>query len=232
MNDSEPLLAPRTSRAEEIAHSLEARITAQMLPIGHRLGTRESLRSEFGVAPATLSEAVRLLSARGAVTVRPGANGGIFVAAPSLFVRLGRKMLELSGETVSVADSLAVRNCLDPLVIVEATRHRSARDLEELRELAEAMGAPELEWKEYLRLNWALHRRMVEITPNRVLRHTYLSLLDFVESRLQSVVADVPERGHEDGVRVHREIVEAIASEDVERAARAAASHSDLVAGR
>jgi DNA-binding FadR family transcriptional regulator len=229
MSDRNPLLAPRTSRAEAIARSIEARISEQGLPTGHRLGTKQSLRAEFDVAPATLTEAVRLLSARGTVTVRPGVSGGIFVAAPSVLVRLGRKMLELSGETVSVADSLAVRNSLDPLVILEATRHRNAADLRELRELAAAMGADDLDWTGYLRLNWALHRRMVEISPNQVLRHTYLALLEFVESRLQAVVADVPERGRDDGARVHHEIVEAIASEDITRAAQAAAAHTDLV---
>jgi GntR family transcriptional repressor for pyruvate dehydrogenase complex len=42
------------------------------------------------VAPATLTEAVRLLQERGLVTVRPGPKGGIFVARPDPFARLGR----------------------------------------------------------------------------------------------------------------------------------------------
>lgn len=219
---------PRSSRAEAVAKSIEAQISTQGLPPGHRLGTKESLRREFDVAVATFNEAVRLLGARGTITVRPGVNGGIFVASPTALVRLGRKMLELSGESVSVADCLMVRDALDPLVVREATLHRTARDVRELRRIVREMTVADLPIAEYLKINWALHRRMAEITPNQILRHTYLSLLAFVESRLQGVTADEPAHEAVDGPRVHEELVEAIASGDAERAARAASHHMML----
>ncbi|MGW3614707.1 FadR/GntR family transcriptional regulator [Micromonospora sp. NPDC005163] len=221
---------PRSSRADAVANSIEEQIATQGLPPGHRLGTKESLRREYDVAVATFNEAVRLLSARGTVAVRPGVNGGIFVASPTALVRLGRKMLELSGESVSVADCLMMRDALDPLVVREATRHRNAQDVRELRKIVRQMTAVDLAIAEYLRINWALHRRMAEITPNQILRHTYLSLLAFVESRLQGVTADEPARGSTDGPQVHEELVEAIASGDVERADRAASRHTTLTA--
>lgn len=224
----------RMSRAETIARLLEQRIVEQRLPSGHRLGTKQSLRQEFDVAPATISEVVRLLDARGTVSVRPGVRGGVFVASPTPIVRLGRKMLELSGEPVSVADCLVVRDTLDPLVVHEAARYRNSRDLAELRTAAAAMTAENLGWSEYLRLNWALHRRMVQITPNLVLRHTYLSLLEFVESRLQGVTPADPDSPTTiaAGAAVHVELVEAIASEDVDRVERATRAHSDLTTDR
>ena len=222
----------RPSRAEAVADSIEARIAADGLPSGHHLGTKESLRREFDVAVATFNEAVRLLSARGAITIRPGVKGGVFVAFPTPLVRLGRKMLELSGESVSVADCLVVRDALDPLIVQEATRHRIAADVRELRKIARSMAGGGLSMVEYLKINWALHRRIVDITPNEVLRHTYLSLMDFVESRLQGVTADEPSDGLADGPEVHHELVEAIASGDVDRAARAASRHTSLTASR
>lgn len=224
----------RTSRAEHIASAIERRIAGEHLPAGHRLGTKQALCKQYDAAPATLTEAIRLLSARGTVTMRPGVNGGVFVAAPTALVRLGRKMLELSGDSVTVADCLTVRDQLDPLVILEATRYRNSRDVEQLRELARAMAADGLSWGEYLRINWALHRRMVEITPNQVLRHTYLSMLEYVESRLQGVtpIGPGPEMSTRLGAQVHVELVDSIASEDLERAASAAAAHARLTASR
>jgi DNA-binding FadR family transcriptional regulator len=222
----------RSSRADAVAKGIEARIAGQRLQPGHRLGTKETLRREFDVAVATFNEAVRLLNARGTIEVRPGAKGGIFVAAPTPLVRLGRKMLELSGESVSVADCLVMRDALDPLVVADATRHRTSTDVRELRKVVQQMARADLPMDQYLRINWALHRRMVEITPNQVLRHTYLSLLDFVESRLEGVAADQPAFGLGDGPRIHRELVEAIASADVDRASRAAHAHSLLTASQ
>ncbi|MGD9987267.1 FadR/GntR family transcriptional regulator [Pseudonocardia sp.] len=224
----------RTSRAEHIASAIERRIADEQLASGHRLGTKQTLCQEYDAAPATLTEAIRLLSARGTVTMRPGPNGGVFVASPTALVRLGRKMLELSGDSVTVADCLTVRDQLDPLVILEATRYRNSRDVEELRELARAMAAEDLAWGKYLRINWALHRRMVEITPNQVLRHTYLSMLEYVESRLQGVtpIEPGPEVSTRLGAQVHVELVDAIASEDLGRATAAAAAHTQLTANR
>lgn len=229
MTNARPdLRLPRLTRAETVADSIEARISAEALPSGHRLGTKESLRSEFDVAVATFNEAVRLLSARGTIRVRPGVQGGIFVAAPTAAVRLGRKLLTLSGESVSVADCLVVRESLDPLIVREATMHRTAEDLRHLRKLVRAMSAKDLSMTDYLHINWAMHRRIAEITPNQLLRHTYVSLLEFIESRVQGVTPDDPGAGIADGIRIHQELVEAIASEDLERAARVAADHARL----
>jgi len=227
-----PLLDVRTStRAEAVAHSIEQRITADALPTGHRLGTKDELRRQYDVAVATMSEAIRLLSARGAVTVRPGVKGGVFVATPTPLVRLGRKMLELSGQSVSVADCLVVRNALDPLIVMEATRHRSAADVRELRKIAESLTAGSLSMADYLAINWSLHRRMAQITPNEVLRYTYVSLFDFVQDRLQGVTAvqaDQVDAQVSHGARVHLALVEAVASGDPAQAAAAAATHGAL----
>ncbi|GAA1871318.1 FadR/GntR family transcriptional regulator [Actinomadura bangladeshensis] len=224
---------PRPSRAETVAKRIEARIAEDALPNGHRLGTRDSLRREFDVAAATFNEAVRLLTARGTVSVRPGVKGGIFVATPPPLVRLGRKMLELSGDSVPVSDCLVMRDALEPLLAREAMRHRTEADIADLRRLAGEMAAAEAEsGVGYLAANWALHRRLAEITPNKILQHTYVSLLEFVETRLRGVTSDEPAARHVDGPAVHRELVEAIAAGDPGRLDAAAAAHSRLTAAR
>jgi DNA-binding FadR family transcriptional regulator len=223
---------PRLSLAETVAKRIEARIAEDALPNGHRLGTRDSLRREFDVAAATLNEAVRLLTARGTVSVRPGVKGGIFVATPPPLVRLGRKMLELSGDSVPVSDCLVMRDALEPLLAREAMRHRTAADIADLRRLADEMAvAAEAEsGVGYLAANWALHRRIADITPNKILQHTYVSLLEFVENRLRGVTPDEPANRYAGGPAVHRELVEAIADDDPGRLDAAVAAHSRLTA--
>ncbi|UED87887.1 FadR/GntR family transcriptional regulator [Streptomyces profundus] len=222
----------RSSRAEAVAKRIEARIAEQSLASGHRLGTKENLRREFDVAAATFNESVRLLVSRGTISVRPGVKGGLFVASPPALVRLGRKMLELSGDSVSVSDCLVVRDTLEPLVAQEAMRHRTEADLADLRRLAEAMAAEGLSAAGYLTANWALHLRIAEITPNQILRHTYVSLLEFVESRLRGVTADEPACGNPAGPAVHRELVEAIAAGDAARLEAAQNAHTALTVAR
>jgi len=70
-----PELAMRVSRAEAVARQLESEILGGLEP-GVRIGTKEDLRVRFGVAVATVNEAVRLLEMRGLIEARPGPGGG------------------------------------------------------------------------------------------------------------------------------------------------------------
>ncbi|WLQ37589.1 FCD domain-containing protein [Streptomyces castrisilvae] len=219
-----------SSRAETVAKAIEERIAAQSLPSGHRLGTKETLRQEFNVAAATLTEAVRLLSSRGTISVRPGAKGGIFVSSPPALVRLGRKMLELSGDSVPVSDALAMRHALEPLVTLEAMRHRSPADLEELHALVRQMTEVGSDMAAYLAINWSLHKRIAAITPNEILRHTYVSLLDFVESRLRRVTPAAESTSTLEGAEVHQRLVDAIGGGDQAVLDEVLAAHAALTA--
>ncbi|MEV7391540.1 MULTISPECIES: GntR family transcriptional regulator [unclassified Streptomyces] len=87
--------SPRT-RADAPATGIEERIQAGRLTPGDLFGTMDSLRAESGFARSTVSEAVRPLSDRGILEVRPGRGGGLFVAASNPVVRL-RHMLRSKG---------------------------------------------------------------------------------------------------------------------------------------
>lgn len=231
-DDEAVLQMPKLSRAEALAQHLESRIENEALGSGYRIGTKEDLKIKYGVANGTVSEAIRLLSARRSIEVRPGAKGGIFVAAPAPLVRLGRKMLELSGESVSVADALAVRHALESLVVLDATRHRTAGDVAELRQLTERMAVEGIDMAEYLQVNWRLHRRLAEISPNQILQTVYASLLDYVETRIQRVTPVDGASPTVEGPGIHAELVDAVASGDITRAERASAAHATLIESR
>lgn len=229
--DTEDLMAEHrnVSRADTVVRRLETRITELGLPAGHRLGTKDDLRREYNVAAATFNEAVRLLSSRGTIEVRPGIGGGLFVASPTAFVRLGRKMLELSGEPVSVADSLLIRDALEPLVIKDATRYATRRDVGALRTVMTQMDVADLDASQYLKINWELHRRMVEISPNLVLRHMYLGLMDFVSHRVHGVTA-VASLADRIGITVHHRIVDVVESGDLLLVDDVIQAHAELTA--
>ncbi len=131
----------RISFGEAIARELETEITGGILGPGERLGTKEELRARFGVALATINEAVRLLEMRGMLTARPGPGGGIFVANASARVRLNQFVLGYRWGEAAVADHHVVRNALEPLVCREAARYHRDADLRVLRNMLDAMEA-------------------------------------------------------------------------------------------
>src|SRR5579875_2328687 len=91
------------SVADGLVREIEDAINRDQLPAGHRIGTKQELCDQFGVAPATLGEAMRVLRARGLIEVRPGPGGGLFVAEQSPLIRLAHSVLALrqSGATIN-----------------------------------------------------------------------------------------------------------------------------------
>jgi DNA-binding FadR family transcriptional regulator len=206
--DSPGVLAARVPRAEAVARDLEAQILGGGLAPGERLGTKDDLRQRFGVAVATVNEAVRLLEMRGLIEARPGPGGGVFVANSSVRVALKRHGLQATWGAARFADCLAVRNGLEPLVCRDAAANRTAEDIAALRELVSAMERRADDPDAYFELNWALHRRVARGCRNAPLHSIYLTLLDFLEDGLRP--GDLREFRPDADVAIHRELVDAI----------------------
>lgn len=223
-------LEPNRSRAEALVSSLEKEIAEGRLDVGERIGTKSDLRARYGVSPATVNEAIKLLRGKGLVEIRPGPGGGVFVTQPPPLVRFGHKFLGFTGESITMADSLAVRAALDELVAVDAALHRTRSDVKHMRDIVAKMKDQKDDPLERLRLSWSLHRAMAETSPNELLSTLYSSLIDYTTARLADVVPD-PEQMNDGGSRsheVHSELVEAIAAQDVERTRQAARAHGEL----
>ena len=184
----------------------------------------------------TFNEALRLVQARGLVTVRAGRVGGLFASRQSPMVRLGNSVLAIDDDATSVADAVRIRDALEPLVVEDAVRHRRADDAEAMRQgLARMRAAADaLDGNEFLRANWALHARIAEISPSAMLRSFYLSLLEMIESHTLSVepVGDEPLPEYLEGrYRLHADLVAAIDEQDARRALGIIAVHNAATTG-
>jgi DNA-binding FadR family transcriptional regulator len=209
------------TRPEQAAEQL-AELASAAEP-GSRLGTKEELRGICGVSVGTFNEALRLVQARGLVTVRAGRVGGLFASRQSPLVRLGNSVLAIDDDALSVADAVRIRDALEPLVVEDAVRHRSVADLDALREGLQRMraAADTLDGIEFLRANWALHGLVAQVSPSVMLRSFYLSLLETIESHTLSVqTADArPLPAYlQERYRLHADLVAAIAEQDRPRA--------------
>jgi DNA-binding FadR family transcriptional regulator len=199
-------LASRVTRAEAVARAVEADIAVGAHAPASRIGTKDDLRKRFGVAVATINEAVRLLEMRGLIEARPGPGGGVF-AAGSQRVAQQRGMLGFASGRASFADCQAVRDALEPLVCREAARHHRDEDIRALRKILASMERHADDPATYLDLDWALHRRIAKMCRNAPLHSIYLTLIDV----LQDASAAGSEAGEAD-LAVHRELVDAIAA--------------------
>ena len=162
------------TRAELLATQLEARIANGEFGPGDMIGTMDELKQQSGYARSTVAEAIRLLTDRGAAEVRPGRGGGVYVAADGdPVVRIGRTLLTISGQPSAVADAIAVRKALEPLIVMDATRHRDEADIRELRSiLQELANAIPQGTALVLALNWRLRICGFPTSPRTYSRDT------------------------------------------------------------
>ncbi|MEU1167261.1 FCD domain-containing protein [Streptomyces sp. NPDC005921] len=214
------------TRAEQLAAALEDRMRG--LSPGSLVGTIEEIRQESGLARATVSEAVRLLRDRGVLDIRPGRGGGLFVADQSPVVRLRHTLLSVTGEPGTVADAVELRTHLEELIAVGAARCAGADDVPALRAALDDMAAAP-DWDAFVRANWALHERIARLCPNTMARAVYVGTLGHLTSstaRTADLDADAYRARR---LRIHADLVEAIAAgdEDAVRAAVARHNHTD-----
>ncbi|MCE0763342.1 FCD domain-containing protein [Pseudonocardia kujensis] len=220
---------PQT-RAQSLATEIERWIVERELVPGSRIATMDELREQTGLGRATISEAARLLAERGAVDVRLGRSGGLFVAQPAAVVRLRHTLLSVSRDPARITDALAVRDALEELIDVDAALHATRRDVRDLEAIVTTMREHATTRADFLQANWALHRRIAEITPNEIARSVYLSTMAQIEglpSRPDADTAD-DQAYLSRRVDVHAELVAAIAAGDAVRTSRAVVEHRAL----
>jgi DNA-binding FadR family transcriptional regulator len=218
--------APAT-RAQALAAAIERSIDADSLSAGDRLGTIEEWREKSGFARATVSEAVRLLVDRGVAEIRPGRGGGVFVAGTGPVVRLRHTLLSVHGEATTLADAIAIREALEPLIVLDAARSRTAAQVRAMRAALARLDAALDDHDRFIRSVWALHELIAQVTPNEMLRAMYVAMMHVISEHADRATSDsaygVEYRTHR--AAVHRELVDAIDSGDLERASRAIADH-------
>jgi DNA-binding FadR family transcriptional regulator len=202
------LAESRLSRAAALAREVAGDISAGVVTTGERLGTKDDLRRRFGVAVATVNEAVKLLDARGLVEARSGPGGGIFVASPAARMRQGPLIMGFDWVKATLPEYRQVRSALEPLVYREAAFHPTASEIRDLDTIVEQMQAHRRDLRAYLGDNTAFHRRVATMVRNVPLRSIYVTLLDFFED----AVLRVDERRvvSQENIDVHRDLVAAI----------------------
>lgn len=217
------------TRAQALASTIEREIVERGLGEGDVLGTIESWRASSGFARATVSEAVRLLVDRGLVDIKPGRGGGIFVARTGPVVRLRHTLLSVHGEAPTLVDVIAIREALEPLIVMDATCSRNAAALRRLRS-GLALAAESLDDHDrFIRSIWALHETIAGITPNEMLNAMYLAMMQVINERAESARGDESidsptYRRHR--LAVHEQLVAAIESGDPGLASLALEAHA------
>jgi len=208
-----------------IAAALGGEILSGALPPGGRLPSVEEMNARFGVSRVVVREVVKTLTAKGLVVSKT--KIGTIVRDRAAWNWLDAEVLEWrvrAGLDRDFLDQIAaVRSAIEPAAAALAARHRTTRDLAQLRACIAAMRAAEGDTTRYAEADVAFHLALGRASGNPLVA----SFAPLIKVALGGLIAlsaagvKEMESGHSGSTRRHTAIVEAIAARD-ESGARAA----------
>lgn len=155
-------------------------ILSGKLKPGDRLASEKELIEQFGVAKATLREALRALEVMGFVQTRKGAAGGIYITEVNLQTTIHSMMNFLHFRSLSVSEITMVRYMIEPMAVSIAAEKITAKEIEHLKILTLETGEDnELQKTK----NIGFHRYLSRITGNTML----ILVVDILESLINEI---------------------------------------------
>jgi GntR family transcriptional repressor for pyruvate dehydrogenase complex len=213
----------------EVESLLRQVIETRGLAPGDRLPTEAELVESLEVSRPVLREAVGRLQTLGLVRVKRGL--GMFVG--------DRSSLEGCLQLVRTALAVTPRDLIQLVDLRRALEQHAARgaaqlarpeDVAALQALCDEMDRPALPYEEAIGIDFAFHRKLVEITGNELMLNVMSVLQEFiVEGMLQTTPRP---RDRAVSRRLHRTIVEAVRRGDPDAAERAMREHMEVTGAR
>jgi len=194
--------------SEEIADILRENIISGNINPGEKVNEYQVAKL-LNISRPPIREAFRLLAAEGLITLVP--RKGAFVSKMS-----SREVKEIY-EMKSMMESFAVR------LAIPILDEKEVSELDPILRLMEEK-IKENNFKQIQRLNIEFHRRMIRMSKNQKLVHFYESIILPIR-RYQRIGLSAP-TSWETSLQEHRNIVEAIRSENIELAERLIRGHT------
>lgn len=207
--------APRIGRqrlGEQVADALIEAILAAEYPSGQYLPSEPELIKRFGVSRTAIREALRVLSARGFVTVEHGRGARVSEQHPQAIS--GLLQFQLRQGQGNLHHVLEARRMLEMTAAPLAARRADAADLAAMAEALQAMaGSPDA--GPYIAADLTFHRAIVGATHNPILVLLNDAIADLLAGMREHTyrLPDTVARSLED----HRWVYEAITAGDGDR---------------
>jgi GntR family transcriptional repressor for pyruvate dehydrogenase complex len=222
---SEPLdLSLRRDRLhKQIADQIQDLIVARSLRPGDKLPSERELADQLGISRTVVREAIRTLSVRGLVRVKPGCGSYIEALTPDAALASIELLLRLR-QTPQLLDNLyEIRRMVEIEIAGLAAERATSQDLAALEAALEGMaaarGRPEL----FTEHDLAFHSALAKATHNDLFS-TLLSPIANLWLELILISYHAPGAAQQ-GIDHHRAILSALRGRNRERARDAMRAH-------
>lgn len=217
-------IAVREPLSKKIAAEIQDAIRTRKLAPGEKLPTEQQLGIQFGVSRTAVREAVRMLSARGLITIVKGK--GIFVRPFSAETVTGplHMYLQLASERNYALDLIRARQLIEPSLAEEAALQRTEEDLGRLRHDMEKLRSCLEDSPELAALDMAFHLDIARATQN-LLMPLLLDPIHRLMPEIKSSVYATVRNAKGSALVWHEKILEMVAAKDPGGARSAMVNH-------
>lgn len=207
---------PSSPTGTTVARQVLALLASSGLREGDRIPSERVLATELRVKRAVVREALRSLMLLGLLESRPGS--GTFVSgADSEWVSKAIEWGLLLGVRNTI-DLVEARGQLEIVAARLAAQRRTAADLEELGAIIEAMGRAGSDRTDLMAHDLAFHLALARASHSDVLSHLFESVSTLLEVWISRVLASKPAAELHGEYLEHKQILDAVAESDAERA--------------
>jgi len=193
--------APAREKPQRIADELHQLIVSGKLSEGDSLGREPELVARFGVSRPSLREALRILEARGLISVVRGRGGGVVVHEPDGRSTARTAASVLQARNVSLADVHEARSLLEPTAVrvLAASRSRRAA-VAELRQRIDEQIRVIMDPDAFGPANARFHEHLVALAGNQTLS-IVAEMLNEILARAVTAVAKTGTTGSSLAIR-------------------------------
>ncbi|MBQ7341475.1 MAG: FadR family transcriptional regulator [Oscillospiraceae bacterium] len=197
----------RTSLAKQLIDEIIASIRSGELPVGKKIPPEAELAELMQVSRNSLREALKTLETFGIIKSVHGQ--GTFVAENAIGRIPNIEVLHLLSDNNDLQILLDARLVLEPGIAKLAAEHRTDEDIDALSSSLETFVGPDTD------LNDMFHIRLSKASKNPVL-HGYLQAIfqKLVHTPYPLVQEKLLPEQHEEDLREHRELLDAIIEQD------------------
>ena len=220
-------ISRKSSLADEVVAQIEEAIVGGRLQPNDRLPTEGELCKQFEVSRTVVREAMRILTTKGLVDVRPGSGAVICEPSTQVISDYTSLLLNIGREEIQVDEIAEVRRCLELQIASEAAERRTDRNLAQLESYIDNMRSAD-DAKTFVEFDMAFHLGLAEATQNRlylILLNTLVEVI-FNFSLLLTVKDDTRERA----IQFHVQLLEAVRDRDRAAAQRTMKNHLETFA--
>jgi GntR family transcriptional repressor for pyruvate dehydrogenase complex len=217
----------RTLLSNVVEAQIENAIRTKVLLPGMKLSSEAGLCQQFKVSRTAVREALRMLSARGLITIIKGK--GIFVQNISVESVTDpiHLYLEMQLEENYVLDVVHARQIIEPQIAALAARFHTAEDAEKLKKDFQDLVSSEGDYNELSRLDMLFHLDIAKASENSLIP-LILEPIHRLAPRIKSSVYATVADAKQSALEWHEKILNAILQHDAEGASDAMMHHLEI----